>query len=120
MIDAIKWFTKCKANPAALEVPTSSAPINPGPAVTAKASISLIETLASAKACRITLGIASKCARLAISGTTPPNLACSSTLDEITFANNFAQKLFQLPSHHKKFQFQELRRQHVFIAAPFA
>ena len=32
--------------------------------------------------------IASRCARLAISGTTPPKRACSSTLDAMTLASN--------------------------------
>ena len=58
-----------------------------GPAVTATASISLNETFALLSARSRAGIIASKCARLAISGTTPPKRACSSTLEAISLAS---------------------------------
>ena len=71
-----------------LPTPTKSAPTNPGPPVTATASISFKDNLESLSAwCNVGI-IASRWARLAISGTTPPKRACSSTLDAITLANN--------------------------------
>src|SRR5205085_4738873 len=61
----------------AAATPTSRAPVRPGPEVTATASTSAARTPASARA-RWTVGtIASRCAREAISGTTPPNRSCS-------------------------------------------
>ena len=72
----------------AVQRPTSSAPDSPGPAVTAIASTSVSLTPAVASA-RSTAGtIASRCARLATSGTTPPNLACSATLDATASASS--------------------------------
>src|SRR5215467_4784895 len=53
--------------------PTSSAPTRPGPAVTATASIALQASPASARARSTTAGSAARWARLASSGTTPPN-----------------------------------------------
>src|SRR3989442_6782661 len=53
--------------------PTSSAPTSPGPWVTATASTALHETPASASARSTTAGRAARWARLASSGTTPPN-----------------------------------------------
>src|SRR5450432_1923920 len=41
--------------------------------------------------------IASRCARLATSGTTPPNLACSSTLLAIAFASNVVPRTMPTP-----------------------
>ena len=41
--------------------------------------------------------IASTCARAATSGTTPPNLACSATLDAISFANSFRPRTIPTP-----------------------
>ena len=63
----------------AAATPTRSAPARPGPAVTAIASTSCSATPAVAHA-RWSVGtIASRWARDATSGTTPPNRACSST-----------------------------------------
>src|SRR5918997_342187 len=80
---AARWLTpysglsSASAYALAAASPTSSAPVSPGPAVTATASTSEALTPASARA-RCTVGtIASKCAREAISGTTPPNRSCS-------------------------------------------
>ena len=64
----------------AAATPTSRAPARPGPAVTAIASRSASRTPASRQARSIVGTIASRWARLATSGTTPPNRACSSTL----------------------------------------
>src|SRR5690349_6991837 len=64
----------------ALATPTSSAPARPGPLVTATASMSL-SAMPAVSAARSMVGtIASRWARLATSGTTPPKRACSSTL----------------------------------------
>src|SRR5688572_5750671 len=64
----------------ALATPTSRAPASPGPLVTATASMSLSAIPAVSAARSIVGTMASRCARLATSGTTPPNRACSSTL----------------------------------------
>ncbi len=53
--------------------------------VTATASGRSIPAAANAR--RIVGTIASRCARDAISGTTPPNLACSSTLEATSSAS---------------------------------
>jgi len=72
----------------AAATPTSRAPASPGPAVTATASISSGPTPAVASA-RSKVGIiASRWARLATSGTTPPNRACSSTLEATESASS--------------------------------
>src|SRR3989442_365498 len=57
----------------AYTTPTSSAPTSPGPCVTATASTALQDTPASASARSTTAGRAARWARLASSGTTPPN-----------------------------------------------
>src|ERR1043166_7859321 len=54
-------------------------PIRPGPAVAATASSASGAMLASASAVSMTVSMASTWARAAISGTTPPNGACSSS-----------------------------------------
>ncbi len=64
----------------AAATPTSNAPARPGPLVTAIASTSCSSTPAVSQARSIVGTIASRWARLATSGTTPPNLECSSTL----------------------------------------
>src|SRR5699024_8680534 len=72
----------------AAATPTSNEPANPGPAVTAIASTSANRSSAVSKA-RVTVGtMASRWARLATSGTTPPNRACCSTLEATSSANN--------------------------------
>src|SRR3954467_3592756 len=60
--------------------PTSNAPARPGPLVTAIASTSCSPMPAVSHARSMVGTIASRCALLATSGTTPPNRACSSTL----------------------------------------
>src|SRR3954452_10926079 len=82
---AARWLTpysgffSASAEAVAAATPTSSAPVRPGPEVTAMASTSSGPTPASARA-RCTVGtIASRCAREAISGTTPPKRSCSPT-----------------------------------------
>src|SRR5438552_10332328 len=62
----------------AYTTPTSSAPTRPGPAVTATASTAPQLTPASSRARSTTAGRAARCARLASSGTTPPNTLCTS------------------------------------------
>src|SRR6266567_1335768 len=65
--------SRAYASALAYTTPTSSAPTSPGPWVTATASTALHETPASARARSTTAGRAARCARLASSGTTPPN-----------------------------------------------
>src|SRR3712207_1541086 len=82
---AARWLTpysglsSARAYALAAASPTSSAPVSPGPAVTATASTSEARTPASARARRTVGTIASRCAREAISGTTPPKRSCSAT-----------------------------------------
>src|SRR6478735_1259861 len=69
-----------RARALALATPTSSAPASPGPLVTATASMSFSAMPAVSTARSIVGTIASRWARLATSGTTPPKRAWSSTL----------------------------------------
>src|SRR3954465_12984857 len=80
---AARWLTpyrgtsRASAYAFAAATPTRRAPVSPGPEVTATASTSPAVAPASASA-RCTVGtIASRCAREAISGTTPPKRSCS-------------------------------------------
>ena len=57
--------------------PTISPPIRPGPALAATAARSAAESSAALPCARRTAGRWARCARAAISGTTPPNGACS-------------------------------------------
>src|SRR6478672_2327484 len=67
------------------ESPTRSAPMSPGPAVAATRSSSETSAPASPSACSKVTGRFSRCARAAISGTTPPYGACAASCDETTF-----------------------------------
>ncbi len=81
----------------AAATPTSSAPARPGPAVTATASRSDSCTPAVSSA-RVTVGtIASRWARLATSGTTPPKRACSSTLLATASASSVVPRTIPMP-----------------------
>jgi len=100
---AARWFTaysglpRASAYALAAHTPTSSAPVSPGPAVTAIASTSASLTPAVASA-RSTAGtMASRCARLATSGTTPPNRACSATLDATESASSSCPRTSPAP-----------------------
>src|SRR6266704_1589364 len=62
----------------AYTTPTSRAPARPGPWVTTTASTALQVTPASVSARATTAGSAVRWARLASSGTTPPNTLCTS------------------------------------------
>src|SRR5215213_6159798 len=100
---AAKWLTPYNGLPSATAsalaaaTPTSSAPARPGPLVTASASTSDSRTPASRQA-RSTVGaIASRCARLATSGTTPPNRACSSTLLAMASASRVSPRTMPTP-----------------------
>src|SRR4051812_46617931 len=80
---AARWLTpysglsSASAYAFAGATPTSGARVGPGPEVTATASTSSTVAPASASA-RCTVGtMASRCAREAISGTTPPKRSCS-------------------------------------------
>ena len=83
---AARWLTPYNGLPSerasdfAAATPTSSAPASPGPLVTAMASTSWSAIPAVSHARSMVGTIASRCARLATSGTTPPKRACSSTL----------------------------------------
>src|SRR5437773_7854537 len=74
-----RWFTpisrrsRAYASAFAYTTPTRSAPTRPGPCVTATASTALHATPAWARARSTTAGSAARWARLASSGTTPPN-----------------------------------------------
>ncbi len=89
-----RWLTpysglsSATASAFAAASPTTSAPISPGPAVTAMPSISGRSISAVAQARRSVGSIASRCARLATSGTTPPNRTCCSTLEATSFASS--------------------------------
>src|SRR3954452_8608164 len=85
------------ARPLAAATPTSKAPARPGPLVTATASTSAGLIPAVSQARRIVGTIASRCARLATSGTTPPNRACSSTLDAIASASSVCPRTIPTP-----------------------
>src|SRR3989454_5404412 len=65
--------SRAYASALAYTTPTSSAPTSPGPWVTATASSALHPMPASTRARSTTAGSAARCARLANSGTTPPN-----------------------------------------------
>src|SRR5690349_5879973 len=81
----------------AAATPTSRAPIKPGPLVTAMASTSSTVIPASANAALRVGTIASRCARLATSGTTPPKRACSSTLDATAWPSNSVPRTMPTP-----------------------
>ena len=72
------------ASALAVLTPTSSAPIRPGPRVTASASTSSSSTPASASAASTTGLTSSRWWREATSGTTPPKRACAAACEEIT------------------------------------
>src|SRR5829696_2460217 len=74
-----------------------SAPARPGPDVTATASRSRSPTPAVRQARSIVGTIASRCARLATSGTTPPKRACSSTLLAISSARSVSPRTMPTP-----------------------
>ncbi len=100
---AARWLTPYNGLPSAnayalaAATPTSRAPASPGPAVTATASISPASTPAVASA-RSKVGIiASRCARLATSGTTPPNRACSPTLEATESASSSRPRTSPMP-----------------------
>src|SRR3954454_5397467 len=90
-------FCVASAYPLAAATPTSSAPARPGPAVTAIASMSARATPASSSARRMVGTIASRWARLATSGTTPPNRACCSTLDASASASSVCPRTMPTP-----------------------
>src|SRR3954468_5430904 len=86
-----RWFTPISGTPVANAIdfaaamPTSSAPISPGPTVTATPSRSPNPTPAASRASSSSGVNASTCARLATSGTTPPNRSCSATCVAMRF-----------------------------------
>src|SRR5690349_10255663 len=90
-------LSAASAYPLAAATPTSSAPARPGPAVTAIASMSARVTPASLSARRMVGTIASRCARLATSGTTPPNRACCSTLEASASASRVCPRTMPTP-----------------------
>jgi len=65
--------------------PTITPPIRPGPAAAAMPSRAAKETCASLIALAMMVSSASTWARAAISGTTPPNSACSLICENTTF-----------------------------------
>src|SRR5579859_3151423 len=85
------WFTpmsgrsSARAKLFAAATPTVSAPISPGPHVTAIASTASSAVPARARASSITGPSRSRCRRDASSGTTPPYRTCRSTWEATTF-----------------------------------
>ena len=77
--------SRAHASAFAADRPTSSAPISPGPWVTATVSTSSRLAPASARASSTTGITSSRWWRDAISGTTPPKRACRCACDETTF-----------------------------------
>src|SRR6478735_8058968 len=98
-----RWLTpysglsSATAKALAAASPTTSAPIRPGPAVTATPSISHRSTSAISHARRRVGTIASRCARLATSGTTPPNRMCWSTLEATSLASSSVPRTIPIP-----------------------
>ena len=85
------------ASALAAATPTSRAPASPGPLVTAIASTSWSRTPAVSQA-RSSVGtIASRWAREATSGTTPPKRACSSTLLATASASSVVPRTMPTP-----------------------
>ncbi len=78
MVDADERGAGSEGDALANPIPTSSGPASPGPRVAATADTSPIDTPASPSARRTTPTTDCWCAREAISGTTPPQSACSS------------------------------------------
>src|SRR3954449_10307177 len=85
------------ANALAAATPTSNAQARPGPLVTAIASTSCSPMPAVSHARSMVGTIASRCALLATSGTTPPNRACSSTLDAMASASRVVPRTMPTP-----------------------
>ena len=91
-----RWLTgasgsrRAHASAFAADSPTRSAPISPGPCVTATRSTRSSPTPASPSASRRTGVTSSRCRRDATSGTTPPYFACSSAWEETTLAQDLA------------------------------
>src|SRR5688572_21443675 len=81
----------------AAATPTSRAPASPGPLVTAIASTSCSRTPAVSQARSMVGTIASRCAREATSGTTPPKRACSSTLEAMASASRVVPRTMPTP-----------------------
>src|SRR3954452_6340214 len=90
-------FCVASAYPLAAATPTSSAHARPGPAVTAIASMSARVTPAVSSARCIVGTMASRWARLAPSGTTPPKRACWSTLDASASASRVCPRTTPMP-----------------------
>ena len=98
-----RWFTpysglfRAYAYALAADTPTSSAPASPGPAVTAMPSRSRALIPASFRARSMVGTIASRWAREAISGTTPPKRACVSTLEATASARSVVPRTMPTP-----------------------
>ena len=100
---AARWLTpynglpRPRARAFAAATPTSRAPARPGPLVTALASTSESRMPAVSQARSMVGTIASRCAREATSGTTPPNRACSSTLEATASASRVCPRTMPTP-----------------------
>ncbi|MEY9851647.1 hypothetical protein ABH923_001325 [Leifsonia sp. EB41] len=81
----------------AAPTPTMSAPDSPGPLVTAMASMSARSIPASATAVWSVGVSASRWARAATSGTTPPYLACSSIEEAIVLESSVVPRTMPTP-----------------------
>ena len=85
------------ASALAAHTPTIRAPASPGPEVTAMASTSSSVTPASARASRSVGTKASRCAREAISGMTPPNRTCSSMEEDTVLVSRCVPRTIPTP-----------------------
>ena len=85
------------ASALAAHTPTMRAPARPGPEVTAIASMSASVTSASARASSRVGTNASRWAREAISGITPPKRTCSSMEDETVFVSRAVPRTMPTP-----------------------
>ena len=98
MIWPWRWLTSIRgipserAKPLANDVPTSKEPSSPGPRVKAIADKSDFSTPARLSAVSITGTILSWCARLASSGTTPPNSSCT-FCEAVTFESRMPSRI---------------------------
>src|SRR5699024_5693620 len=97
------WFTpysgtpRARASALAAPTPTVSEPTRPGPAVTATASTSARSTPARSVAAARVGPKASRWARLATSGTIPPNRECSSIEEAVTSTSSSCPRVRAIP-----------------------
>ena len=115
---AYRGLPVAKAKALAALTPTMSAPARPGPLVTAKASTSAKVTPASFKA-RCSVGTkASRWAREAISGMTPPKRMCSSMEEETVLVNSVVPRTSPTPVSSQEDSIPKISGMVRFIGGP--